>query len=189
HGLHVQICAACKAKKMAMNALGSRRSRCRALLKVLCLCSLSFQVAFLDRRGEGEASDVALGSSPRLAASAGMALATLVALPAVTVGPLLVVPCGFVGLFLELAMLLRQSWSFCVLAGALGLPVGHGLLLIPSVAFQYLLPALLGPATGLGLAALLGGAPAAQMCLPQVLLLLVVHGACMLRVLKVGNWK
>ncbi|CAJ1435225.1 unnamed protein product, partial [Effrenium voratum] len=148
---------------------------------------------------ERQASDVALGSSPRLAASAGMALATLVALPAawghgakvrqltlatdawsllcktVTVGPLLVVPCGFVGLFLELAMLLRQSWSFCVLAGALGLPVGHGLLLIPSVAFQYLLPALLGPATGLGLAALLGGAPAAQMCLPQVLLLLVVH--------------
>ncbi|CAJ1388850.1 unnamed protein product, partial [Effrenium voratum] len=175
--------------KMSSAAEGRQLDLAATLNEVLCLCSLSFQVAFLDRRGEGEASDVALGSSPRLAASAGMALATLVALPAVTVGPLLVVPCGFVGLFLELAMLLRQSWSFCVLAGALGLPVGHGLLLIPSVAFQYLLPALLGPATGLGLAALLGGAPAAQMCLPQVLLLLVVHGACMLRVLKVGNWK
>ncbi|CAK8995071.1 Uncharacterized protein SCF082_LOCUS4207 [Durusdinium trenchii] len=124
-----------------------------------------------------------------LAAFLGFSLAALIMVPAVVAGPTVAMPPAFGVLFYQLAMLAGQSWFPCIVSATVGVPFAHGLLLVPSITFQYALPALVAPAAGLCAARYLGGVWAQHLCLLLLGLLLLFHGFCMLRVIKIGRWQ
>ncbi|CAK9111273.1 unnamed protein product [Durusdinium trenchii] len=124
-----------------------------------------------------------------LAAFLGFSLAALIMVPAVVAGPTVAMPPAFGVLFYQLAMLAGQSWFPCIVSATVGVPFAHGLLLVPSITFQYALPALVASAAGLCAARYLGGVWAQHLCLLLLGLLLLFHGFCMLRVIKIGRWQ
>ncbi|CAK9111272.1 unnamed protein product [Durusdinium trenchii] len=74
-----------------------------------------------------------------LAAFLGFSLAALIMVPAVVAGPTVAMPPAFGVLFYQLAMLAGQSWFPCIVSATVGVPFAHGLLLVPSITFQYAL--------------------------------------------------
>lgn len=173
-------------------------------VKVLCLGILVSQVSmtFMDFRHDAvdireevelqkprpSVGSVLLPIAPLLSALFGFAVAAMVMVPAAVLGPSISMPPALGVLFYQLAMLAGQSWLPRLFFATLGVPIAHGLLLVPSIAFQYALPALVGPAAGLSAARFFGGTDGVQLCLVSVAFLIVLYGLCMLRVMKIGHW-
>eukprot|EP00931_Biecheleriopsis_adriatica_P013358 TRINITY_DN114730_c0_g1_i1.p1 TRINITY_DN114730_c0_g1~~TRINITY_DN114730_c0_g1_i1.p1 ORF type:complete len:206 (+),score=36.24 TRINITY_DN114730_c0_g1_i1:44-619(+) len=139
---------------------------------------------------ESSAKEVPLqAASPRIAAFCGFTVALVIVIPAATAGPAFTAPLGTALLLGQLALLSgRVGLLLCMLAAAVGLPLAHILLLIPSGIFQYALPGLVGPAAGLCTSQLLGGDEGLEICLTAIGLLALLHGVCLLRILKMGGW-
>eukprot|EP00435_Cladocopium_sp_Y103_P070944 s996_g36.t1 len=195
------------APKCAMRAWRwHRRRMLECCVQVLCLsilvCSqvstfMDFRHDSVDIREEVEipkppgrpSMGSALPIAPLLSALFGFAVAAMVMVPAAILGPSISMPPAFGVLFYQLALLAGQSWLPRLLFATLGVPVAHGLLLVPSIGFQYALPALIGPAAGLSAAHFFGGTDGVQLCLVAVVFLMVFYGLCMLRVMKIGHWR
>ncbi|CAE8635232.1 unnamed protein product [Polarella glacialis] len=126
---------------------------------------------------------------PLLAAMMGFTIALFVVGPSITAGPMTTLPPGLALLLGQMVLLLRPgSFVVSVAVALLGFPLAHLCLLIPSGMLQYALPGVVGPAAGLLAALLLGGERALELCYPMVGMLVLAHGACLLRILKMGGW-
>ncbi|CAE7029784.1 unnamed protein product [Symbiodinium natans] len=168
---------------------------------VLCGCkakwiaSLLCQVRLWEpRAGDAFAMEELRALSLRDAAASlcGLAVAAAVMIPSVTVGPVLAIPPACAVLSVQLAVLYGHQLLMSLPLAAAAAILSHGLLLIPSIAFQYALPALIGPGVGLCTAKMLGGERGehcALFCGAALTVPVLAHCALMTRVKKVGNWQ
>lgn len=131
----------------------------------------------------------AQGSSAELSALLGFGVAAVIMVPAVLAGPSLSMPPALGLVFYELALFAGQGWLPCLVSATAGVPLAcpshvswaqktlrHALLLVPSITFQYALPAVIAPAAGLLAARLLGGLWSQQLCLVLMGILWLLHG-------------
>mmetsp|Transcript_4402 Transcript_4402/g.9586 ORF Transcript_4402/g.9586 Transcript_4402/m.9586 type:complete len:206 (+) Transcript_4402:101-718(+) len=132
---------------------------------------------------------VEVSTSLMTAVLSGFALALLLAVPALSLGPVVTLPISIPILFGIMSVLRGcQSQVLAMCAIVMGVPVAMSVLFLPSNLLLYISPGLVGCATGLCTSLLLGGPLAFECGLVPATVILGLYALAVFRNLSLGGW-